>query len=445
MKWKRCLALLLCTAILLSMPAFAARDTVLLTRAPLQVPAPVSGEALGAPYFDADAAFRVVSYQWYCGKSPVSEGSTVENGDYTLTVTVRIKDAGANHVDKTSYISTDGLCTARNCTVDTDAGAITGSFRVPVYTACPANITLPEIQPEAGIADTLYETLVTAGEKKPETMTLLIYEGERYIGTGIKTAEDFFIFSDADAAFAPEHSYTVLGTAIYGEEYFHKEAIAVSDPQNGETTLLGGAGSFGFRWAFTCPAKEVPVKEFDDVEASQWYYEGVRYCVGRGLMNGMSETRFIPGQPCTRAMLVSILYRLERAGKMPYSPIFTDVPANTWYTDGVLWAQQNGLVNGYGNGRFGPTELLTREQFATIMLRYVALKGGQTTGRASLTSFPDAAKVSNYAKDAMGWAVAEGLINGKASGPVSYLQPQGSATRAECATILMRLCKRFDY
>ncbi len=443
MNFKRCLALLLCAAMLLSMPVAAARDTVLLTRAPLQVPAPVLGESLLAPSFAEDAAFRMVSYQWYRGNVPVSEGSTVEAGDYTLTVTVRIKDAGANHVDQTSYISTDGLCTALGCTVDADAGAITGSFRVPVFTASSASVSLPELQPEAVIADTLYETLIAAGEKKPETVTLLIYDGERYIGTGMKTEEDFFVFSDAAACLEAEHNYTVLGTAIFDKEFFHEEDLAVSNLQDGEVELLGGAGSFGFRWAFTCPA--APVKEFDDVDAEKWYYEGIQYCVGRGLMNGMSKTIFSPEKQCNRAMLVSILYRLEGAEEMAYSPIFKDVPANTWYTDGVLWAEQNGIVNGLGNNRFGPEDPLTREQFATIMMRYVAFKGAKTDARAALSSFPDASKVSNYAKDAMGWAVAEGLINGNAAGNVSYLQPQGNATRAECATILMRLCKRFDY
>ena len=162
-------------------------------------------------------------------------------------------------------------------------------------------------------------------------------------------------------------------------------------------------------------------------------------------MNGMSETIFSPDKQCNRAMLVSILYRLEGAGKMDYSPVFKDVPANTWYTDGVLWAEQNGIVNGLGNNRFGPDDPLTREQFATIMMRYVAFKGIQTDNRAELSSFPDASKVSNYAKDAMRWAVAEGLINGKAAGNISYLQPQGNATRAECAMILMRLCELYDY
>ncbi len=445
MNFKRCLALFLCAAILLSVPVAAAQDTELLTRAPLTVPALVCGQTLGAPFFAEDVPFRIVSYQWYCGDVPVAEGSTVEAGDYTLTVTVRIKNPGAHHINQTSYISTGGLCTAGESAVDADAGAITTSFRVPVFTGASAGICLPTVQAKALIADTLYETAVTAGEHKPITLSLLIYEGERYIGTGIKNEEDFFVFSDAEARLEPEHRYTVLGTAVFTEEFFREDDISVSNLQNGNVTLLGGAGSLGFCWEFTCPPAVSEPKVFADVVAGRWYCDGIDYCVRRGLMNGTDETLFSPDRPCTRAMLVSILYRLENGGEMVYSPIFTDVPAGTWYTAGVLWAQQNNIVNGYGGNRFGPTDPITREQFATILMRYVAGKGGQVQNRAALSAFPDAASVSNFAKDAMCWAVAEGLINGKASGGVSYLQPKGTATRAECATILARLCRNYEY
>ena len=180
---------------------------------------------------------------------------------------------------------------------------------------------------------------------------------------------------------------------------------------------------------------DCPAKQFADVDQSAWYHEAVDYAVENGLMNGVAADKFQPNGVTTRAMLVTILYRLEKEPAVSGKNPFADVKADQWYTDAVLWANANGIVKGYGNGKFGPADTLTREQFATILHRYAAYKGYDTSKRAALTAYTDAATISPWAKDAMQWANAEELIIGRTE---TTLAPKGSATRAEAAAILMR-------
>lgn len=206
-------------------------------------------------------------------------------------------------------------------------------------------------------------------------------------------------------------------------------------------------GSFIFQTTFTAPKPESPPIEplpFQDISESDWYHESVAFCFHKGLMNGTSETIFSPAKQCTRAMVVSILYRLSGSPSVSYDDTFTDVPSHTWYTDSIMWATQNHIVNGYGNGKFGPNNSITREQFATILLRYAESCGKSVADRSDLSAFFDATSISNWALDAMRWSVARGLINGKIVGNAVSIQPRGLLTRAECATILMRYCLSFQ-
>ncbi len=180
------------------------------------------------------------------------------------------------------------------------------------------------------------------------------------------------------------------------------------------------------------PNAQKPV-EFADVPKNAWYVGAVEYAVQNGLMNGVGGDQFNPEGSMTRAMLVTVLWRFEgepEAGKNTFS----DVPNGQWYTDAVAWAAANGVVNGVGNNRFDPEGKITREQMATILYRYAEKKGIDTSKRAELGAFPDANQVSAYAKDPVQWAVAEKIINGSDG----KLLPQGDATRAQVATILMR-------
>lgn len=183
------------------------------------------------------------------------------------------------------------------------------------------------------------------------------------------------------------------------------------------------------------PAHVCPSARFKDVDTAQWYHEAVDYAVRKGLMNGVAADKFDPDGSTTRAMLVTILHRLEGEPAVSGKNPFHDVQPNRWYTDAVLWASANGIVNGYGDGAFGPMDTLTREQFAAILQRYAKYKGLDVSSSADLSAYTDAASISAWALNAMQWANAEGLITGRTA---TTLVPQGSAKRSETAAILMR-------
>lgn len=180
-----------------------------------------------------------------------------------------------------------------------------------------------------------------------------------------------------------------------------------------------------------------PSKAFTDLDADAWYHEGVDYALTNGLMNGVGGGKFEPDGQLTRAQLVTVLYRAAGepdTGKQ-VNP-FTDVADDAWYTKAVIWAANNGIVNGVAKNVFAPDASITREQIATMLYRYA---GAEAAKEDKLSAFPDAAKVSDWAKEALNWAVASGLINGVAdANGTASLEPQATATRAQIATILMR-------
>lgn len=179
------------------------------------------------------------------------------------------------------------------------------------------------------------------------------------------------------------------------------------------------------------------VLELDDVSTADWYYPAVKYAYDHGLMSGTSETTFSPSVATTRGMIVTILYRLEGQPSTANAN-FTDVPDGQYYADAVAWASANAVVSGYGDGRFGPNDPVTREQLAAILYRYAQSKGYDVSASNGLAGFTDAASVSAYAVPAMQWANAEGVINGRTA---TTLAPKGNATRAETAQILMTFCE----
>ncbi len=176
---------------------------------------------------------------------------------------------------------------------------------------------------------------------------------------------------------------------------------------------------------------------FTDVPATEWYYSAAEFVYRNGMMAGTSANAFSPNLPTNRAMIVSILYRLEGSPAAGASQ-FPDVPAGQYYTAAVSWAAANGIVSGYSTGNFQPNDGITREQLAAILYRYAQYRGYSTSATAELGQFGDAASVSKYAADSMRWAVGQGLISGTNRG---LLNPAGGATRAEAASILMRFCQ----
>ena len=178
---------------------------------------------------------------------------------------------------------------------------------------------------------------------------------------------------------------------------------------------------------------------FTDTVATAWYAPHVDYVYENSIMNGVNSTTFAPGKAMTRAMVATVLYRAagspEVEGEMP----FTDVPEGTYYTKAVLWAAQNGIVNGYANGTFLPTRDINREQLATILYRYTESLGVVMNEGAELSEFPDEGDTASYASKALCWAVGEGLVTGvKANDGITYLRPKNNATRAQFATIISR-------
>lgn len=178
---------------------------------------------------------------------------------------------------------------------------------------------------------------------------------------------------------------------------------------------------------------------FADVSGSDWFYNDVRYVYEKGIMDGTGADRFSPNAPLTRAMIVTILYRMAGSPSVSGSSDFTDVAAGKWFAKAVAWAAANGIVNGYGDSLFGPNDPVTREQLAAILYRY-AVYGGMTavTLEENLGSFADTAQLSAYAIQAMNWAVGQGLINGSGNN----LVPKAQATRAQVAAIIHRYLER---
>ena len=267
---------------------------------------------------------------------------------------------------------------------------------------------------------------------------------------------------------AHEHSYTAVVTAptctekgytthtcSCGDSYVDTYTNALGHAwDSGKVTKQPTATETGVR-TFTCtrcgetktetiPATgSVDVTEmFTDV-TKNWAYPGIQYCVTHGIMGGMGDGTFAPTGTTTRAQIVQILYNLEGTPAVSGTTPFTDLTAN-WYKPAILWAYQNNVVAGTSPTTFAPDQPVTREQIAVILTQYMfhVLKMERTWTPADLSTFPDGANVSSWAKEAMQDAVALGLINGtKASDGVVYLDPQGSAARQQVATILMNFCQ----
>lgn len=185
--------------------------------------------------------------------------------------------------------------------------------------------------------------------------------------------------------------------------------------------------------------KEFP---FVDVTESDWFYEAVDYVFQRDLMNGTDSTHFTPDGTSSRAMVATILWRMAGEPQVDYAMQFADVPVSGWYTEAVRWAASEGIATGYSDTKFGPDDPVTREQFAVMLYRYAQTLGEGFTGSWSFPlNFPDAAEVSDYAYEALCWMTMENVIQGMEDGG---LHPQGTANRAQLATILQRFCQAAD-
>ncbi|MBP3412811.1 MAG: S-layer homology domain-containing protein [Oscillospiraceae bacterium] len=235
-----------------------------------------------------------------------------------------------------------------------------------------------------------------------------------------------------------EGSYTAAKGHVWDQGTITKEPTAT---QTGEKVYA--CENCDLTMTVTLPStgsscKDCPSAAFTDAPAvGNWAHEGVDFVLKKGLFQGVSEDRFAPEGTMNRAMLVTVLWRYAE-NPTAGSSSFTDVPAGEWYEKAVAWAAESGLVSGVGENRFNPKGNITREQLATILYRYCKSQGMDMGSAGDLKAFSDGEQVSAYAQEPMAWAVSYGLINGIQSEGLSYLKPQGSATRAQTATILQR-------
>ena len=268
-------------------------------------------------------------------------------------------------------------------------------------------------------------------------------------GASLNAAQQRALGSQAATATLANASVLVDGAAASCPAGSVRAAVAVnaaddltawSLADDGSISAVGGAYDAGQQtYAFDVVNGVTAIARFPftDVVAGTWYYGAAAYAYNNGLFAGMTPTTFAPNATMTRAMLVSVLWRLagEPAPKAPNT--FVDVPDGAWYTDAVTWAAENGVVSGIGGSRFDPSGFVTREQTAEILYNYAHSKGYDVSARADLTAFPDAGSVSGWAEEALSWANAAGLINGTVRDGQTILDPQGSASRAQVAMILM--------
>ena len=268
-------------------------------------------------------------------------------------------------------------------------------------------------------------------------------------GASLNAAQQRALGTQAGSAVLANASVLVDGAAASCPAGSVRAAVAVnaaddltawSLADDGSISAVGGAYDAGQQtYAFDVVNGVTAIARFPftDVVAGTWYYGAAAYAYNNGLFAGMTPTTFAPNATMTRAMLVSVLWRLAGAPAPKAPNTFVDVPDGAWYTDAVTWAAENGVVSGIGGSRFDPSGFVTREQTAEILYNYAHSKGYDVSARADLTVFPDAGSVSGWAEEALSWANAAGLINGTVRDGQTILDPQGSASRAQVAMILM--------
>lgn len=246
------------------------------------------------------------------------------------------------------------------------------------------------------------------------------------------------------------HRYAERGNTItltlIPDDGYELNTLTATDSKGNEIDLTHKSDG---KYTFKMPAGRVEIEAsfrkikpeplpFTDIAENAWYADAVRYVYQHGLMTGTGGSTFNPDGTTTRAQLVTILWRQAGSPVVNYLIDFSDIPADAYYTEAVRWAASEGITGGYGNGKFGSDDPITREQLAAILYRYAQKMGYDVTGRADLTGYADLQQVSGYALEAMRWAVDNGIITGTTSTTIS---PKDTATRAQAAAILMRFAE----
>ena len=402
-----------------------------------------AGNAWGFKVTSVKAGSETCQHVWDNGKV-TKEPTETETGikTYTCTLCGETKTETIpklTHEHSYKAVVTAPTCTEKGYTTHTCA---CGDSYVDTYTNALGHawdngkVTKEPTETETGVKTF---TCTRCGETKTEVIPALSHE---HSYKAVVTAPT-----------CTEKGYTTH-TCACGDSYVDTYVDALGHAwDSGKVTKPATETEDGVK-TFTCtrcgetkteaiPATGVMdvTKMFTDVSHS-WADDGIQYCVTHQLMSGIGNDLFGPKLTTTRAQIVQILYNLEGEPKVSGTTPFTDL-TNDWYQDAILWAYQTGVVAGTSSTTFAPDQPVTREQIAVILMEYVTrvLKLERTWTPADLSTFPDAGSVSDWAKDAMADAVALGLISGASNGGQTYLEPQGSATREQVATILMEFCK----
>ena len=254
--------------------------------------------------------------------------------------------------------------------------------------------------------------------------TITLTTGSGLIWTAGSGAVSSGVLVDATAG-------TELGTGkalAAGHRYLAgSDAVVVASSQSAQWMAEG-------KWRLGTGGTVVVPLRFTDVPESQWYYEDVRFVVENGLFTGVSDTQFQPGTTMQRNMMATVLHRLAKEPEVDYSAVFSDVPDGKWYTNGIIWCAQTGIVSGMGGGRFAPGQTVTRQQIAVMLYNYAVRTGRSAVERGDMSAFSDAGTVASWATDAMSWAVGVGILNGSGG----KLLPGDGAQRAQVAAMLHR-------
>jgi len=344
--------------------------------------------------------------------TPVLSAASSFTGTKSITITCATDGASI-------YYTTDGSTPTVSSTPYTAAFTIS------------ATTTVKAIAVKGGMTDS---EVVSATYTRTSSGGGGSYTPTTYAISAVKAENGSVSVSPANAA-----EGTTVNITVIPDEGYELDKLTVTDASSKEITATEKGG----KYTFTMPASKVTVnatfneidKHFEnpytDVMETNWFYEAVKHCAGKGYFNGTGNNLYSPNGIMTRAMFATVLYRIAGEPEVMGDNPFKDVEDGGWHSDAVIWAASNGIINGYGGGIFGTNDPVTREQMVVLFWRY---NGSPTVDNADLSNFTDTGKISGWAQQAMEWAVSVGVISGKGNG---ILDPDGTATRAEVAQIVM--------
>ena len=376
---------------------------------------------------------------YYAGSEAQWKAISISSNRNDDLLTANIHYNYGSHTHSYKDVVTAPTCTAKGYTTHTCA---CGDSYVDTYTDALGHawdngkVTKEPTETETGVKTF---TCARCGETKTETIPKLTHEHSyKAVVTAPTCTEKGYTTHTCACGDSYVDSYVLPLGHDWGSGKVTKEPTAT---ENGIKTYI--CARCGETKTEVIPAGGCPSAGFTDVPGEDnWAHAGIDYCVANGLMSGVGGNLFAPKKTTTRAQIVQILYNLQGEPRVYGSTPFTDL-TNDWYQDAILWAYQTGVVAGTSGTTFDPDLPVTREQIAVILMEYTSRVLGlkNLCTPADLSRYPDAGSVSDWAKDAMADAVALGLISGASNGGQTYLEPQGSATREQVATILMEFCK----